>query len=103
MSCYYVVESFRNCGMTHYGIDPLHYFTTAGFAFDCFLKVTGAKLELISVIDIHMFLEKGIRGGISTVGSLRYAEANNRYCESYDPTKPDVHLMYYSLHASVIS
>ena len=29
------------------------------------LKMTGIQLEEINNIDIHLFLEKGIRGGVS--------------------------------------
>ena len=31
------------------------------------LKTTGIKLELISDIEKHLFIEKGLRGGISYI------------------------------------
>ena len=40
------------------------------------LKMTKVKLEKISDADIHLFIEKGMRGGISYVNK-RYSRANN--------------------------
>ena len=51
------------------------------------LKMIKGKLEKISDLDIHLFIEKGMRGGISYV-SKRYSEANSKYCHDYDDKKP---------------
>ena len=47
------------------------------------LKMTGIKLDLISDIDMHLFIEKGMRGGISYI-SKRHSKANNNYMWNYD-------------------
>ena len=57
------------------------------------LKMTGAKLEKISNIDMYLFTEKGLRGGISYIAK-RYSEANNKYMKNYDPTKPSKYIEY---------
>ena len=43
----------------------------------------------------HLFLERGMKGGISMVCSKRYSRANNPTVERYDPSKPNKHIMYY--------
>ena len=36
---------------------------------------------------MHLFIEKGLRGGISYIAK-RYSKANNKYIKNYDPKKP---------------
>ena len=50
------------------------------------LKMTKVKLEKISDADIHLFIEKGMRGGISYINK-RYSKANNENCPNYDKEK----------------
>ena len=83
-----VFEKFRKTCLQYYKLDPCHYFTSPSLAWSAMLKMTGVKLELMSDIDQYLFIEKGIRGGISYI-SKRYAKANNKYIlNSYDPNKP---------------
>ena len=58
------------------------------------LKMTGVKLEKISGIDKYLFVENGLRGGISYIPK-RYAKPNNKYMNDYDHKKSQ-HL-YHSL------
>lgn len=51
------------------------------------------KLELHTDIDQHIFIEMGLRGGISII-SKHFAKANNPQCTDYDSSKPNNWIMY---------
>lgn len=88
-----VFENFLETCKLNYKLDPTHYFTSPGLSWDALLKMTGIKLELLTDINMHQFIEKRLRGGISFIAH-RYAKANNKYMETYDETKPSSYLMY---------
>ena len=88
-----VFENFRSTCLKHYNLDPPHYYTSPGLAWDACLKETKQKLQLLHDYDMLMMFENGIRGGISHI-SKRYAEANNKYMNTYDPDKPSSFIQY---------
>ena len=88
-----VFENFRKTCLHHYKLDPAHYYTSPGLAWDACLKTTGQHLELLSDYDMLMMFEKGIRGGITHI-SKRYAEANNKYMKDYDSSKESSYIQY---------
>ena len=62
-----VFEKFIDMCLKFYGLDPCHYFSSAGLIWDAMLKMTGIELEKISDIDKYLFIENGLRGGISYI------------------------------------
>ena len=88
-----IMTEFRRVCKDVYGLDPLHYYTAPGLAWDAMLKYTKIKLDLISDPDMYLMVESGIRGGISSI-MKRYAKANNKYVEGYDNDKTSVHIPY---------
>ena len=88
-----VFENFRKMCQKQYGLDPAHYYTSPGLSWDALLKKTRVELELLTDYDQHLFIEKGMRGGISMV-SKRHARANNPAVEGYDPEKSNSHILY---------
>ncbi|XP_073235132.1 uncharacterized protein [Porites lutea] len=89
-----VFENFRKTCLHHYNLlDPAHYYTSPGLAWDACLKETGQHLELLNDYDMLMMIERGIRGGITHI-SKRYAEANNKYMDDYNPDKSSSYIQY---------
>ena len=89
-----VFESFRNICIKNYELDPAHYYTAPGLAWDAALKITKVELELLTDIDMLLMVEKGIRGGVSMI-SNRYGKANNKYMgDKFNLSEPSKYLTY---------
>ena len=87
-----VFEKFIGTCLKFYKLDPCNYFSSPGLNWDAMLKMTGVKLETISDIDKYLFIENGLRGGISYIAK-RYAKANNRYMNDYNPKKFNIYII----------
>ena len=85
-----------NC-LKFYGLDPCHYFSAPGLSWDAMLKMTEIKLEKISDIDKYLFIENGLRERISYIAK-RYARANNKYTNDYDPEKASTFITYLDMN-----
>ena len=88
-----VFEKFIKTCLDYYGLDPSHYFSSPVLSWHERLKMTGIKLDLISDTDMHLFIEKGVRGGISYI-SKRYSNANNKYMKCYDSSEESKFIMH---------
>ena len=65
-----VFENFREVAMSNYELDPAHYYTLPGYSWDCMLKKTGVRLDLLTDYDMHLFVEKGLRGDLDDLASV---------------------------------
>ena len=53
-----VFENFRDHCLEIYDLDPAHFLTTPGLAWQACLKISGVELELITDIDMLLMIEK---------------------------------------------
>ena len=60
----HVFEKFISASLKYCNLDPCHYFSATGLSWDAMLKMTKVELEKISDVEIHLFIERGMRGGI---------------------------------------
>ena len=71
-----VFQNYRKVILKHYELDPVHFLTAPSLSWSAGLKYTKVKLEIPSDIDMHIFFDLGLRGGISMVAN-QFACANN--------------------------
>ena len=78
-----VFENFRNKCSEIYELDPTHFSSAPGLAWQACLKKTAVKLILLTDTDVLLMSEKGTRGEIWQA-IRRYAKSNNKYMKNYD-------------------
>ena len=74
-------------------LDPAHFVSLPGLAWQACLKKTNVELELLTDCDMLLMVEEGIRGGICHA-IQRYAKANNKYMKDYDSKKKSSYIQY---------
>ena len=87
----HVFEKTVSTCLKNYALDPCHYFSSSELNWETIFKMIEIKLDLISDIDMYLFIEKKMRGGISSI-TKRYSKANNKYMQSNDNKKSIFHI-----------
>ena len=88
-----VFENFRDMCIKEYELDPAHFVSLPGLAWQACLKKTNIELELLTDYDMLLMVEKGIRGGICH-SIHRYAKANNKYMQNYNNNEESSYVQY---------
>ena len=88
-----VFENFRNMCIKVYELDPAHFLSLPGLAWQACPKKANVKLELLTDYDMLLMVEEGIRRGICH-SIHRYAKANNKYMKNYDRNKESSYIQY---------
>ena len=88
-----IFEIFRQSCLKNYELDPAHFVSLPGLAWQACLKKTNVELELLTDYDMLLMVEEGIRGGICHAVQ-RYAHANNKYMNDYDKKKKPSYIQY---------
>src|SRR5579872_1671043 len=55
------------------------------------------ELELMSDVDMHLFIEKGLRGGVSII-THRKGSANNKYMKNYVKNAATKYIPYFDIN-----
>ena len=95
-------ENFRDMCIKGYELDPAHFVSLPGLAWQACLEKTNIELELLNDYDMLellndydmlLMVEKGIRGGICH-SIHRYAKANNKYMQNYNNNEESSYTQY---------
>ena len=84
-----VFGKFISVCLADYGLHPTHFYSSPALSWCAMLKMAGVRFEKIDNIDVHIFLEKGVRGGVSNTSKrhsksdedtdIMYWDMNNLY------------------------
>ena len=88
-----VFENFRDMCIKEYELDPAHFLSLPGLAWQARLKKTNIELELLTDYDMLLMVEEGIRGGIFH-SIHRYAKAKNKYIKNYNNNEELSYIQY---------
>ena len=86
------LKTLETC-LKEYELDPDHFLSLPGLAWQACLKKTNVELELLTDYDMLSMVEEGIRGGICH-SIHRYAKANNKYMKNSNNTEELSYIQY---------
>ena len=79
-----VFANFRDGCIVIYELDPAHFLSAPGLAWQASLKKTEVNLELLTDVKMPLMVEEGMCGMCQAV--YRYAKANNKYMKTIKKT-----------------
>ena len=86
-------NNFRDMCIKEYELDPAHFLSLPGLAWQACLKKTNLELELLTDYYMLLMVEEGIRRG--TCHSIhQYAKATNKYMKNYNINEESSYIQY---------
>ena len=92
-----IFENFRKICITNFTLDPICYISLPSYCWDTCLYFTKIELELLTDSKQILYIESGLRGGLSQV-SLRYGCANNKFIPNYNKDLEDSYIIYFDVN-----
>ena len=78
----------RKLSYQTYRLDVAQFFTAPNMAKDAALRITKARMELMTEPEHLQMIEPSVRGGMASVFETRFFKANNRYLPGFKPEEP---------------
>lgn len=94
-----VFQSFRILGHKLYNLDPANYMSLPGYSFDSMLLYSNVKIQLLPDIDMFLFLNNSLKGGVSGIIGERIAKANHKQMLNYNKNNPESHIYVFDCNS----
>ena len=85
-----IFKAFRGVCLKEYHLDPVLLFSAPNLSWEGMLNTIKVEIGLLRHIDMLLFCERAIRGGINGIGAMRHFKANNKYVEDFDKSQSSV-------------
>ena len=92
-----VFENFRNMCIEVYELDPAHFLSSPGLAWQACLKKTNIKLELLTGYEV---INGRRRNNCHSIH--RNAKANNKYMKNYDKNEESLYIQYLDVNNLIV-
>lgn len=92
---------FREWEYEQYQLDPSHFYSLPSLSWVAALKTTGVNLQIFSDMDMAMFIDRALTGGMAMIGQ-HYAKANNPYMNDYSSFTQNSYIMNFDCTNQVI-
>ena len=92
-----IFEKFRSVCLNVYYLDPAHFYSAPNLSWESMLISTRVKLGLLEDVEMLLFFDRGIRGGINEVGELPHSTANNPHLNIFDPSQKSTFGAFYDV------
>ena len=81
-----VFENFRGNSLRHYQLDPTHFSTAPSLNWHACLKKTKVNLQLVTYLEISLFIDEGLVGGVSMARNP-HLSPNNEEVPGYNESE----------------
>ena len=94
-----IMEKYRSMFMENYGTELFSHYTINSLSFQVFKKYNPVDIKILDNYKIYKAFKDMVRGGISGIGSSRYAIANRKYMKNYDENQPSSYIMHFDINS----
>ena len=94
-----IMESYRTLFMDKYQTELFSHYSINSLKWEILKKWNPIQIKILDNYKIYNAFQTMMRGGLCDIGGTRYAYANNRYMENYDPSQESSYIMHYDINS----